>query len=238
LTNRYFPFEALGFQCNPFRALTEDEWAAIAVIPPEIHELVQSEDTHLQFLGDAGHGKSTLLRGLTTKLRASGKRVHFEYLPLGQRHFKTPSVTIGNIDVFLLDETQRLTRRQRKKLFSIVTQHRVRLMVGTHEDLAQQFTQNRMSLATTILDDINQAILSDMLIKRLDYFRTDQSPHIVFDADAILYLISRFGRNLRQIEYYLYEVFQHLTLKQQVAPISAALLTQIDPYIIIPVGPV
>jgi chromosomal replication initiation ATPase DnaA len=235
--NAYFPFQALGFHCNPFRALTEDEWAAIVVIPSDICQLAQNDNICLQILGDAGHGKSTLLRGLTATLRATGKRVHFEYLPLGQRHFKTPSVTIGNVDVFLLDEAQRLTRRQRKKLFSIVTQHRVRLMIGSHEDLTPQFGQNGLTLSTIILDNIDEATLHEMLIKRLNNFRADQSPTIAFEADAIAYLLNHFGRNLRQLEYHLYEVFQYLAEKQRIESISAALLTEIDPYIVSLAGP-
>ena len=38
MTNRYFPFHALGLQCNPFRVLTNEEWAEIAAAnwtPPD-----------------------------------------------------------------------------------------------------------------------------------------------------------------------------------------------------------
>lgn len=233
MPNRYFPFEALGFHANPFRALTEDEWATIAVLPSEIQELVEQEDTHLQILGEAGHGKSTLLRGLSAKLEEIGQQVCFEYLPLGQRHFKTPSAKIVDIDVFLLDEVQRLTRRQRKQLFSLVTDHQIRLMIGSHEDFTPRFSKNGMSLATILLEDIDEHVLSEMLVKRMDYFRTDGQSKVYVEADAVDYLIARFGRNLRQLEYYLYEVFQYLAEQQQIEPISAELLTEIDPYIVI-----
>lgn len=230
-SNHYFPFEALGFHSNPFRALTDEEWATIAILPPEICDALQ-QDTHIQILGDAGHGKSTTLRGLVSQLGQQGKKVEYEYLPLGQHHFITPPSIIQNLDVFLLDEVQRLNRRQRNKLFSIVTKHHVRLILGSHEDFEPRFSKNKLPITTIILDDIDPSFLGEMLTERLNYFRIGSNSPVYFEADAIDYLLDRFRRNLRLMEYYLYEVFQHLADAQKTEPISATILTEIDPLIV------
>src|SRR5262245_45267305 len=44
----FFPFHAIGFQCNPFRALTDEEWAAVAVLPADLQEALARGFDHLQ----------------------------------------------------------------------------------------------------------------------------------------------------------------------------------------------
>ena len=40
MRNPWFPFHSLGFRCNPFRVLTDEEWAEVAVLPEEVLEVV------------------------------------------------------------------------------------------------------------------------------------------------------------------------------------------------------
>jgi ABC-type nitrate/sulfonate/bicarbonate transport system ATPase subunit len=57
----YFPFRELGFRCNPFRRPTAEEWAELAVLPGGLLAAVHGGE-HVQVVGAAGRGKSTLYR--------------------------------------------------------------------------------------------------------------------------------------------------------------------------------
>src|SRR4051812_44035267 len=101
MSSRYFPFHAIGLRCNPFRALVDEEWAEVAVLPELMRAVLVGGFVHLQILGAIGHGKTTTLLGLLAHFTRAERRVDYEYLPDGQRHFRAD---IDNLDVFLLDE--------------------------------------------------------------------------------------------------------------------------------------
>ena len=82
MTNPFFPFHALGFQCNPFRAVTDSEWVDLAILPDSI----PADFVHLQLLGDQGHGKTTALLALTARFSRSA----YEHLEVDQDQFTTP----------------------------------------------------------------------------------------------------------------------------------------------------
>lgn len=205
MPNRFFPFHALGFRCNPFRVLTDDEWAQIAVLPDSINLLFQKGFAHLQILGERGYGKTTILLALATKFRASGKNVEYEYIPEGQSHFKT---NYDALDVFVLDEAQRLTSSERERLVRIA--NRTQLVFASHEDLAPLFASHHLALASVQIENSEEEHLRTILSRRLDYFRLNEERGIEFSLDAISYLSDTFGGNLRAMEQFLYEVFQCL----------------------------
>jgi hypothetical protein len=60
----YFPFRAIGYACNPFRALSLDEEATLAVLSPAVIAAFQGSADHVQILGEKGRGKSATLHGL------------------------------------------------------------------------------------------------------------------------------------------------------------------------------
>ncbi|MBI3910385.1 MAG: hypothetical protein HY320_05560 [Armatimonadetes bacterium] len=206
--NRYFPFHALGFRCNPFRALTDEEWAEVAVLPEAIAAVLARGFVHLQILGPMGSGKTTVLLGLTTRFRQEGGRVAYEYLPDRQHRFRT---RVRDLDLFLLDEAQRLSLYQRARLLSAAakqSQEGVRLVVSSHEDLAPLFARRALPLATVRLDALTTAHLRPVLEQRLAYFALDGAPRVTFAPDAVHYLQETFGADLRAAEHFLYEVFQ------------------------------
>src|SRR5207248_5460657 len=124
----YFPFHALGYRSNPFRALSDEEWADIVVLPEAVLA-VAAGPNHLQILGELGHGKTSALLGLAQQLRRAGRRVAYEYLPIG--HYVFTSQLTG-LDVFLLDEVQRLRTAERRRLLA-AAKGGLRLMLGSHE---------------------------------------------------------------------------------------------------------
>jgi hypothetical protein len=211
MNNSYFPFHALGFRCNPFRVLTDDEWADIAVLPDAVESAVAAGFAHLQVLGALGHGKTTTLLGLAARFRHEGKGVVYEYLPEGQSQFLS---SLSGLDVFLLDEAQRLNRGERDRLLSAAQHARggLTLVLSSHDDLAPLFAKRGLSLTTVHLDEAaSPDHLGLVLARRLSYFALDRNaPGATLTPGAISYLHETFGGNLRAVQYFLYEVFQRL----------------------------
>jgi hypothetical protein len=198
----YFPFQALGFRSNPFRALTDDEWAEIVVLPAGL--VAAAAAGHVQVLGEMGHGKTSALLGLARRFRLAGQKVAYEYLALGQETFKTAP---AGLDVFLLDEAQRLRSSERRRLLAAGP----RLVLGSHEDLVDLFAGAGLRLGSVRLEGLTLAELETLLERRLAAARMPAAPAAVtFDATGLAYLQSEFGGDLRAMERFLYEVFQSL----------------------------
>jgi hypothetical protein len=197
--NPYFPFHVIGFKCNPFRTLTDDEWSEIAILPESILEAADAS-THLQILGALGRGKTTTLMGLQAHLKRAGKRVAYEYIPEGQTRFYTP---LDDLEIFLLDEAQRI-----KNFPKVLNLREVRLIFTSHQDFASHFAHYNLSLIAIELDTMTPDHLRRVIEKRLTYFALDDQPQTRFADDAIEYLYEKFGSDLRGAERFLYEVFQ------------------------------
>ena len=205
--NPYFPFHDLGFRANPFRALADDEWAAIVVLPAGA---VQAADAggHLQVLGERGHGKTSTLLGLQAHLRRAGRAASYEYLPEWQEVFHSP---LDGVDIFLLDEAQRLKPAERTRLIGAAQAGR-RLVLGSHEDLTALFAAAGLPLTTLLLDTGGRSHLEALLARRLAFFAlSPETPVVTLDETAVTYLDAAFGGNLRAMQWFLYEVFQSLT---------------------------
>ncbi|MFQ5399139.1 MAG: hypothetical protein ACE5E7_06020 [Anaerolineae bacterium] len=201
---RPFFFYALGYRRNPFGALTDEEWAEVAVLPSEVTAVIRSPFTHLQLLGPQGSGKSTCLLKLTHQFREQGLQVAYEYLPVGQREYHTETV---GLDVFLLDEAQRLRWGERRRLLREAG--RLRLVLGSHADWRRHFARRGVSIHTVTLgDSLTADTLHTLLARRLDYFALPGVERVMLAADAVAFLLDTFGGDLRKMEYFLYEVWQ------------------------------
>jgi len=201
----YFPFHSLGFLSNPFRALTDAEWADIVVLPEPILAAA-SRAGHMQVLGEMGRGKTSTLLGLAKQFRAAGQRVAYEYLAIGQDRFSTPP---AGLDVLLLDEAQRLRASERRRLLAAAAN--LRLLLGSHEDLAPLFAGAGLPLATLRLEAFGPAHMALVLERRFAAASMPGStPVVTLDPSALAYLEATFGSNLRAVERFLYEVFQRL----------------------------
>jgi hypothetical protein len=211
MISRYFPFYALGFRCNPFRALTNAEWGEAAILPESVASIITGGFTHLQILGATGSGKTSTLLGLTARFTQAGRRAGYEYLPNGQHRFGT---NVRGLEILLLDEAQRLSPRERDRLLATVAKGsagNLRLVLSSHEDLTPLFTQCALPLATVSYDAITEEHLRAVITRRLAYFAlTSDVPSVTVTPDALSYLWQTYGVNLRAVEHLLYEVFQRL----------------------------
>ncbi|MBM4425097.1 MAG: hypothetical protein FJ030_17245 [Chloroflexi bacterium] len=213
MTNPYFPFHTLGLRCNPFRALTDDEWAQVAVLPDAVRGAAATGFDHLQILGPLGHGKTTALLALTARFRNEGARAAYEYLAEGETRF---TADLRELDLFALDEAWRLDESERARLFSLISKG-LRLVVSSHDDLSPTFARRGLSLTTVRLGPPGLDHLSTVLNRRLAFFALDpNAPGLAFTPDAARHLRERFGGNLRAAEYFLYEVFQGLMEREEI----------------------
>lgn len=203
----FFHFEKLGLRSNPFRALTDKEWADIAVLPASVTKALERSGQQIQILGAMGRGKSTLLRGLTAQLQERAEKVVYEYIPLGKRCFLTQ---IRGLTTFVLDEAQRLWFWEKRRLFGMSRRWNTRVIISSHEDLTHHFNHYQLAVTTIILDSTDADYVETILSKRLAYFALKEPSPLQFTPEAIAYLLKCFGSNLRSMEYFLYEVFQRL----------------------------
>jgi hypothetical protein len=209
------PFHRFGYTTNPFRVLVEEEWAEVALVPAPVQALLAGGAYHLQVLGAAGRGKSTTLAALAARFRAQGQHVAAEYLPVGERRFRTP-LDLPHTDVFCLDEAQRLCRSERRRLRQAARAHPgPRLVLGSHEDLARFFAEMGIALATVRLDgsqdESGAGHLRAIIERRLAYFALVGVPdhaRLSLAPDAYAWLWDAFGSDRRGAERLLYEAFQ------------------------------
>ena len=210
----YFPFHALGFRSNPFRALTDEEWADVVVLPEEIM-VAAAGAGHLQILGEMGRGKTSTLLGLAQQLRRAGRSAAYEYLAIGQDTFNSP---VAGLRVFLLDEAQRLRTSERRRLLA-AARAGLRLILGSHEDLTPIFGSAGLTLSTLRLEAFGPEYLAAGLARRLPAAALPgAAPLVTMDPTALNYLAATFGSNLRGTERFLYEVFQRL---ETLGPLTA-----------------
>jgi hypothetical protein len=201
----FFPFQRLGLSGNPFRALTNEEWAAAAVVAPEHLATLTQPGAHTQVLAPAGHGKTTLLLAAHAHLAAHGARAAYEYLPEGARAFHTP---LAGLDVLVLDEAQRLAPPEWTRLLAAARAEGLRLVLSSHQDLAPRFARAGLPLTTLALGPASLEQLRAIVARRLALAALGAGPAAWLGPAALGYLHARCGGNLRRAEHWLYEVFQ------------------------------
>ena len=203
----YFPHRAIGYACNPFRALSIDEEAALAVLPPAVLDAFEGSSAHLQILGERGRGKSATLLGLAAHAESGGLRVAYEYLPEDADRFQADLATL---DLFVLDEAQRLGRRERSRLLDAAS-GKLRLVVSSHANLSAAFARQRLPLQTIRLGGLGAEHARSVIERRLEQFALGDRPRATLASDAFAWLAATFGDDLRATITLLYEVFQALS---------------------------
>ncbi|MBC8135149.1 MAG: hypothetical protein H8F28_04575 [Fibrella sp.] len=200
------PLRGAGFIGNPFRALSETEWQEISLVPDTVRTILEREDdAHLQVLGAAGHGKSSVLRAMMREARQRRISAVYEYIPNGADRFLTD---VPRGCWFCLDEVQRLSTPERTRLLGVSQKRDLRLFLGSHEDLGALFERVGVRLATVTLDIPDAVHFDAVLRNRLAYFALPDKPCATLSEDTFVFLRERFGSNLRQTERFLFDFFQ------------------------------
>lgn len=214
----FFPHQRLGLRSNPFRVLTDAEWANVVVLDPSVEEALQKSPHYLQIQGDAGTGKSSTLRKLAHQFAHTGLRVGYEYIPDGQHTFTSH---IEANDIALIDEVQRLNLWHRHRLLRLLKRHHpLRLIIGTHQDMTPLFHRYHLPLASVLLERATDERLAAIIHKRLTYFALPErtTPQIHIPIDSISNINHHCAGNLRCAERVLYEIFQSLRPPGLVTP--------------------
>ena len=206
----YFFHHTLGYKKNPFGALTNQELTAVAFLPTPVQDLIQTDFEHLQLLGSNGCGKTNTMLKIMERFLVDEKNTRYEYIAEGTTKLHT---NLHGLDCFFLDEAQRLNWWQRRQWLKKANE--VQMIFSSHRNLTAVFAQNKLPLHTINIETfITPDYYKQWLANRLAYFALEQSERVEFDDTAVTYLYDTFGSNIREAEYFLYDVWQNLTEPQ------------------------
>lgn len=202
-------FERLGLRWNPFR-IPRPEERSLAYLPDlydataTAADIANSDASVTQIIADSGHGKSTLLAAVLEELDQADVKYKFHYLQ--PTLFARVAVPASEIRVLVVDEFERLTRWNRRRLVRW-TQRGHRLIVSTHRDLRRSMNS---PVATVRLSTITVDGLQRYFTMRVEWASGDIGQFELTD-DAIHWLLQKTGGNLRVVDAVLYESFQTAT---------------------------
>ena len=208
----YFFHHQLGYKKNPFGALSNNELTAVAFLPPPIQERIQTDFGHLQLLGCNGCGKTNTMLKIMTLFLEAGQALRYEYIPEGSTKFH---VKIDGLDSFFLDEAQRLNWWHRRRWLK--KGDKIQYVFSSHQDLSDAFAKQNLPLQTINIETfITPAYYKQWLESRLSHFALDVPERVTFDDTAVSFLFNKYGTNIREAEYFLYDVWQSLTEPQTI----------------------
>jgi hypothetical protein len=191
------PYQRYNLRRNPFGELTRQERAALAVV--ELNDwlsFLQRERVVLQFIGPCGHGKTTHLLAIQQALG----NAEYVYLPE-----EGPQPRIGNHRPMIVDEAQRLSFWQLRKVLSIGGP----IVFGTHKDLSAPIGRARLAVETVdVSGHLSVQRLTQILNCRIESSRLTDGTIPCITEDQAFRLQHQFGANVRAIEHFLYDQFQ------------------------------
>lgn len=198
--NTELAFSRLNLRFNPFGELSQEDRSKLADIDETwIQRVISEPGSTWQVIGPCGFGKSTHLLAFLEIVTDAA------YVYLDET--LTTSLPDPIATIMLIDEAQRLTKRQRKKLFA----SSATLVMATHEDLSNDLSRSkRKPITIDLTSGMDEERLRRILNNRIEFARRSKGPLPSINPEAATKLFARHGGNLRQIESTLYELFQQL----------------------------
>lgn len=184
-----FPFAQLNLRRNPFAELTERDRARAAVVELDVDALsarLARPGFAVQLLGEAGRGKSTHLGVLHARFAALPRT----YLPA-----EPPLPSIPVAPVVFVDESQRLSRRSRARLFA----RGASFVLATHECHERELTSAGLHVVTHRVGGLELARLRAIVARRMELARLGAGPLPTLPTSVLEEQLRRHGDDLRAI---------------------------------------
>jgi hypothetical protein len=193
------PFAHLNLRRNPFGQFSPEEVAALADVSID-GIAAQTDDPRyaVQFVGEKGYGKTTHLLAIRARFPAAG----YVHIPEGTR------ANIPSGSPQLIDEAQRLTWRQRTRVF----RPGVPLALGTHRNFGRELLRAGRRVETIEVGKaMNSQRLHDLLNARVRWVRRGDGPLPSIRLETARRLLAQFGPDVRRIQRELYVTFQTMS---------------------------
>ena len=198
-TENKLPFSHLNLRRNPFGSAEISQRPAWAVVDiAGLPERLRSPGFVVQVVGERGHGKTTHLMAIRAQLPAETPYFH---LKEGEAIPRFPDAPI-----LLVDETQRMTRDERRRLF----QKDRSCAIGTHEDHSAELDEAGLEYVTIRACGLSPVQLQEAANRRIETARRNRGPVPTLSLETAEKLVEHFGGDVRQIEHRLYEMVQQL----------------------------
>lgn len=209
-----FPFHHLNLSHNPFgEPLPEDRGRLAVLAPGELDrwgERLRTGGRVIQFLGDEGRGKSTRLHALGDRFPDAPYLYFAEDEP--RRSMVRRLAETAGAPVLLLDETQRLSRWARWKLWR---RPGVAIALASHRDHGLEIERAGLRVETVQVGAAEEGrdpveVLSQVVRRRIEWARRGGGPVPEVSRETLAELVAAHGDDQRAIEDRLYDRFQAL----------------------------
>jgi len=198
MENLRLAYSHLNLRWNPFGEIGIEDISQLAIVQVEqFVDRLQHPGFALQYLGDAGRGKTTHILALHSYFPQE-PYIHF------LENEKIPEIPLAPL--LFLDETQRLPSSLRKRIFS----REASFVIGTHIDHSSEYKRTGLEYKSIHLKGITIDRLEMIIQRRIEWARRDFGPVPTFTRSEIARLINLYGDDLNAILARLYEEFQSL----------------------------
>ncbi|MBW3563145.1 MAG: hypothetical protein KY459_00285 [Acidobacteria bacterium] len=204
------PWSRLNLRRNPFGEPPLDVVGDLIVLSNEAELLdwLAKPRAVLQFLGEAGRGKTARLRLLQRRFRGAP----YVYLAEDEPLPSLPRLEArpGGGPALLLDEAQRLPRRRRRRLFREARRTGATLVLASHEDLTDELRAKGLVSRTITVSGLDEDLLLEIVSRRLERARAGDGSLPVMSRAIARDLVEQYGDDLRSLLDQLYEDYQNM----------------------------
>lgn len=209
-----FPFHHLNLRWNPFGEPPPEDRGRLAVLAPGELDRWQARLSAggwvIQFLADEGRGKSTRLHALSDRLPEAPYLYFAEDEP--RRSMNRRLAGTADAPVLLLDETQRLSRWTRRRLWR---RPGVAIALASHRDHRREAERAGLRVETVRAGAADEGrdpveLLAAIVRRRIEWAQRGPGAVPEISRETLAALVAEHGDDLRAIEDRLYDRLQTL----------------------------